>query len=72
MYDALASTLSGIVVTLLWDNQALAYIDPGTGGTIFASLAPLLAGILALFAVIARYFRTILSFIKGLFSRPPK
>lgn len=54
-------TIAILAAAALNMNMALAYIDPGTGGTIIGnSLWPFLAGIFAIIGgFFARYFRRI-------------
>uniref|UniRef100_UPI00402A49A9 hypothetical protein n=1 Tax=Candidatus Tripitaka californicus TaxID=3367616 RepID=UPI00402A49A9 len=61
-----------VLAIVLWSNSASAYVDPGTGGAIYSFLAPLIGFLLAVLALILKYFKQIYSFVKGLFWKSPQ
>ena len=50
------------LILFLYNSQAFAYLDPGTGGFIIQVL-------IALLATITFYFRTLITYIKSFFQK---
>jgi len=55
-----------LILIILFAKNAYAYIDPNTGGFFFQTVAPFVYGILG---VIVVFWKRIVNFIKGLFSK---
>lgn len=55
-----------LILTILFANDAFAYIDPNTGGFFFQTVAPFVYGILGAVVI---FWKRIANFIKGLFSK---
>lgn len=55
-----------LTLIILSAQNAYAYIDPNTGGFFFQTVAPFVYGILG---VIVVFWKRIVNFIKGLFSK---
>ena len=61
-----------VVLLLLLPHPAYAYIDPGTSGSIFAVLAPLIAIFLAFLGFLIRPFRRFVASIVAKFRGTPR
>lgn len=67
MIKAIIQLVLVVMIIFSVSNSAFAYIDPGTGGTIYSFLAPLIGALLAAFVWVSGYFRKIYTFVKGFF-----